>query len=66
MVLTGITDAALVVIAALLGVLALYLCARIMSKGWYRSKREEEESAAARRINDNFKDERGGNNYGKE
>jgi uncharacterized membrane protein YdjX (TVP38/TMEM64 family) len=64
MFLAEFIDGLLVVLGTLLGVLVLYLCARVASKAWYRSKREEEESAAARRINDNIKDERGGINHG--
>jgi len=56
--------AAAIVLGSVLAVLALYLCMRVMGKAWYRSKREEE-GAERRRTNDNLKNDRGGNSYGK-
>lgn len=49
-----LADAILIIISTLLAVLFLYLCARIVSKAWYKSKKEEELSAV-KRIKNHFK-----------
>lgn len=49
-----LADAILIILGTLLAVLVLYLCSRLISKAWYKSKREEE-NAAVKRMRNHFK-----------
>jgi hypothetical protein len=65
-VLAELIDILAIIFGTLLGVLALYMCVRVMGKAWYRSKREEEGVGVRRIDNNHLRSDRGGINHGKE